>query len=61
MVLVLSTSSDSVLYLYQVLSKYLLGFRVMDLNSRVHARMVANVDGRTDGCMENWIPVLRHA
>ena len=27
MVLVLSTLSDSVLYLYQVLSKYLIGFQ----------------------------------
>ena len=27
MVLVLSTSPDSVLYLYQVLSKYLIGFQ----------------------------------
>ena len=27
MVLVLSTSSDSVLYLYQALSKYLMGFQ----------------------------------
>ena len=27
MVLVLNTSSDSVLYLYQVLSKYLIGFQ----------------------------------
>ena len=34
MVLVLSTLSDNALYLYQVLPKYLMGFRVMDLNSR---------------------------
>ena len=30
------------------MSKYLKGFRVMDLNSRVDARVVSNVDGRTD-------------
>ena len=49
MVLVLSTLSDIVLYLYQVLSKYPIGFRVMDLNSRVHARVVSNVAGRRYG------------
>ena len=47
MALALSTSSNGVLYLYQVLSKYLKGFRVTDLNSRVDTRVVANVDGRT--------------
>ena len=41
MVLVLFTLSDSVLYLYQVLSKYLIGFRVTDLNTRIDARVVA--------------------
>ena len=41
--------SDGVLYLYQVLLKYLIGFRVTDLNSRVDARVLANVDGRTYG------------
>ena len=40
MVLVLSTLSDSVLYLYQVLSQYLIEFQTQDLNSRVDARMV---------------------
>ena len=38
MLLNLSILSDSVLYLYQVLSKYLIRFKVMDLNSRVDAR-----------------------
>ena len=65
MVLVLFTSSDSVLYLYQVLSKYLTGFRVRDLNIRVDARVVTNVDGWTDRWTdkqtENWIPISRHA
>ena len=61
MVLVLSTLSDSVLYLYQVLSKYLTGFRVRDLNIRVDARVVTNVDGWTDKQTENWIPISRHA
>ena len=46
MVLVLSTSSDNALYLYQVLQKYLIYFRVTDLNSRVDARVVANIDRR---------------
>ena len=49
MVLSLSTSSDSVLYLYQVLSKYLIEFLVTDLNSRVDSRVVAYVDRHTDG------------
>ena len=44
-VLVLCTSSDNALYLYQVLPKYLKGFRVTDLDSRVDARVVGNVDG----------------
>ena len=57
MALVLSTLSNGVLYLYQVLSKYLMSFRVTDLKSRVDARVVANVDGRT----ENRIPILHHA
>ena len=45
MVLVLSISSDSVLYLYQVLSEYSQGFRVLDLNSRVDIRAVAIYKG----------------
>ena len=49
MVLFLSTMSDDALYLYQVLSEYLIGFRATDLNSRVDARVVANVDGRMYG------------
>ena len=60
MVLVLFTSPDSVLYLYQALSKYLIG-----LNTRVNARVVANLDGRTDRRTfertENLIPISRHA
>ena len=46
--------SDSVLYLYQVLLKYLMGFIVTDLNCRVDARVVANVDGRTYGRTNGW-------
>ena len=42
MVLFLSTMSDDTL-------QYLIGFRVTDLNSRVDARVVANVDGRMYG------------
>ena len=54
MVLVLFALSDNALYLYQILSKYFPGFTVTDLNSRVDARVVANVDkwkysGGTDG------------
>ena len=45
MVLVLFTSSDNALYLYQVLPKISYGFRVPDLNSRVNPRVVINVDG----------------
>ena len=57
MIIVLSTLSDNVLFLYQVLPKYLLiGFRVMDLNSRV----VANVDRWMYEQTDNLIPVLRH-
>ena len=46
------------------------GFRVMDLDSRVDARVVANVDIRMDRHMagrtntdwtENRIPISRHA
>ena len=40
MVLILSTLFDNVLYLYQVLSKYLnnsIRYQVTDLNSRVDA------------------------
>ena len=45
------------------------GFRVMDLNSRVDARVVANGEERTYGWtydrthkrLENRIPILRHA
>ena len=70
MVLVLSTLSDNALYLYQVLSKYLIGFRITDLNVNVDARVVANVDeltyGRTyvqtDGKPDPYIaPCLRQA
>ena len=50
MVLILSTLSDNALYLYQVLSKYLrvteLGFQSCGPESKVDARVVANVDGR---------------
>ena len=41
MVLILSTMIDDVLYLYQVLSKYLI--RVSDLNSRVDDRVVTEI------------------
>ena len=44
------TLSDNALYSYQVLSKYLKGFqnyRVTDLDNRVKARVVENVDRRT--------------
>ena len=47
MELVLSTLSDNALYLYQYLSIYLIGFKVIDLNSRIDARVVTNVYGRT--------------
>ena len=45
MVLVLSTLSDHALYmyLYKVLSSISLGFIVMDLNSRVDARVVTEI------------------
>ena len=45
MILVLPTSSDSVLYLYQVLSKYLIGFQSYGPNRRVDARVVAIYKG----------------
>ena len=46
MVLVLSTFSDSVLYLYQVFFQNISqGFRVTDLNIRVDARVVAIYKG----------------
>ena len=65
MVLVLSISSDSVLYLYPALSKYLIGFQNWDLNSSADARVVANVDGqmevRPDECTEYRIPISCHA
>ena len=69
MALVLSTLSDGVLYLYQKNLYFCRssskGFRVTDLNSRVDARLVANVDGRTYGRTyertENRIPISRHA
>ena len=41
--LILSILNDNALYLYQVLSKYLIGFRVTDLNSRVDARVVTEI------------------
>ena len=47
MVLVLCTSPDNALYLYQVWPKNLKGFRDTHLGSRVEARVVANVDGCT--------------
>ena len=37
------------------------GFTVTDLNSRVDARVVASVDGRTYERMENRIPISHHA
>ena len=46
MALVLSMLSDGDLYLYQVLSKYLIGFQSYG-HSRVDVSVVANVDGRT--------------
>ena len=49
MVLVLFSLPDSVSYLYQILSKYLIGFKSYDLNTRVDARVVANVNVRTNG------------
>ena len=55
MVLVLSTLSHGVLYLYQVFSTYLIEFQ------RADASMVANVDGRTHVWTENRIPISRHA
>ena len=49
MVLVLSTLSDSVLYLYQVLSKFCQsiskGFKVTDLNSWIDASVVTIYKG----------------
>ena len=70
MELVLSTLRDNALYLYQVLSNISYGFRVTDLNIRIDARVVANVDGgtygrtdrRTDGKSDPYIaPCLRQA
>ena len=67
MVLVLSTSSDSVLYLYQVLSKYLMGFRVTDLNTRVmlgwsQKLTDGHTGGQTDRKPDPYIaPCLRQA
>ena len=43
MVLILSTMIGDVLYLYQVLSKYLIEFRVTDLNSMVDVRVVTEI------------------
>ena len=45
--LVLSTLSGGVLYLYQVFVEVSHRVSELDLNSRVDARVVANVDGRT--------------
>ena len=56
MVIILSILSDNALYLCQSISK---GFRVTDLNSRVDAWVVTNVDGQTDEQTENWIPISR--
>ena len=50
MVLVLSTLSDNALYFCTKFCQSIsLGFRVTDLNIRVDARVVANVDGQTYG------------
>ena len=43
MVLILSTLFDNVLYLYQVLSKYLIRYQSTDLNSRADARVVTEI------------------
>ena len=43
MVLILSISSDNALDLYQVLSKYLIGFQSTDLNSGVGAMVVTEI------------------
>ena len=37
------------------------GFRVTDLNIRVKARVVANVDAQMDARGETLIPISRHA
>ena len=37
------------------------GFTVTELNSRVDATVVADVDGRTNEWIENRIPILQHA
>ena len=47
MELILSILSDNALYLYQVLSKYLIGFQS-------YARVVTNVDGRAYGRTDGW-------
>ena len=48
MELVLSTLSDNDLYLYQFLSKYLIGFQSYRPEQyRIDARVVTNVYGRT--------------
>ena len=64
MVLALSTLSDDVLYLYQVLSKYLIRYSVTDLNSGVDARgwsqftMGHNSVKTVDGVMVHNLPIL---
>ena len=59
------TPPDNALYLYQVLPKYLIGFQSYGLDSRVDARVIANVDGRTDvgtgERTEKRIPIARDA
>ena len=47
MVLVLFTSPDSVYMCTMFCQSISLGFRVTDLNIKVDARVVANVDGQT--------------
>ena len=47
MELVLSILSDNALYLYHFCQRISYGFKVMDLNSKIDARVVTNVYGRT--------------
>ena len=60
MALVLSTLSDGVLYLYQVLSKYLIGYHRIDarVNLMLTDRwMDGRTDVRTDERTDNRIPI----
>ena len=43
-------TSDNTLYLCKVLPKYLKG----DLNSRIDAKVIADVEGQTYGRMNGW-------